>query len=250
MKSLGRCLKLAALALAISAAGCDRAKEITGLDAKEELEKAKKGLEEERARMAENVGREVAAVRAAHEEQERNARAATAKTIESLTKAHETDMAKLEAACSEKIKALQLAAESEKAELQARIAELDKPVEDSSELKRYAACVTRLLKIVHGVQAFERDMKKRPTGGNAELVRQLTIKGPRNTRYLELGERELNERKEVVDPWGRPFHYEPGDADRIRLTSFGPNGTDDRGLEDDVNAWGEMGAHWRRVFPD
>ncbi len=245
-----RLLGIATLLLAVSAAGCDRAKEITGLEAKEEIEKAKKGLEEERARLAANVGREVAAVRAAYEEQMRLAEAATAQRIESLQKGHADEMLKLDARWKGQLETLRQSAEAEKARLQARIAELDKPVENTTELKRYAVCVTRLQRVVQGIQAFERDMKKRPAGGNAELVRSLSIKGPRNLRYLELAEAELNERKEVVDPWGRPFHYDPGDGERPKLYSFGPDGSDHNGLEDDVNAWGEMGAYWRQRFPE
>ncbi|HLG41792.1 MAG TPA: type II secretion system protein GspG [Planctomycetota bacterium] len=246
----GRCLRVVALLLAFSTAGCERAKEITGLEAKEEIEKAKKNLEEERARLAENVGREVAAVRAAYEEQRIAAEASTAKRIEAVRTAHEEEKSRVEARWNGLIEALRQASAEEKAKLQARIAELDRPVEDTTELKRFAVCVIRLQRILQAVQAFERDMKKRPAGGNAELVRSLSIKGPRNLRYLELAESELNDRKEVLDSWGRAIHYEPGDGERIKLYSFGPDGNDDHGLEDDVNGWGEMGAHWRQRFPD
>ena len=96
------------------------------------------------------------------------------------------------------------------------------------------------------IAMYQGDMGDYPESENANLVRALAKEpddpdwmGP----YMEFKEDEL-EADELLDPWGKPYVYVSanGGSPKHRqhsydVYSFGPNGQDDDGTQDDIVNW-------------
>ena len=110
-------------------------------------------------------------------------------------------------------------------------------------------CHRLILQLEQACQAYEIDYALYPTSGNASMVKALTTKGPKRFPYFDFAKGMLNDKGEVLDPWGHPLVYHnntdksaPKDWTAHRknsfdLYSFGPDGKDDKGKGDDVNNW-------------
>ena len=109
-----------------------------------------------------------------------------------------------------------------------------------------AALVGALTK---AAEAYELDQAVYPTSGNANLVKALRSKEGKRLPYFEFAKNQLNDKGEVLDPWGHPFVYinntdksapkgwTPHRKNSFDLYSFGPDGKDDQGKGDDVHNW-------------
>jgi general secretion pathway protein G len=96
------------------------------------------------------------------------------------------------------------------------------------------------------IAMYEGDMGVYPETGIDNLVTALQ-EDPEDVDwggpYMEFKQEELKEGR-LVDPWGKPYVYvsvnggSPTHRERsFDLYSFGPNGTDDGGAEDDIYNW-------------
>ncbi len=96
---------------------------------------------------------------------------------------------------------------------------------------------------------YELDNNAYPASGNASLVTALSSAGPKKLPYFEFVKGMLNDKGEVLDPWGRPLVYAnnavnyPGNMEDKKarnktsfdIHSFGADGKD--GTADDPNNW-------------
>lgn len=95
------------------------------------------------------------------------------------------------------------------------------------------------------IAMYHGDLGDYPSSDNANLVTALTQDGGKDWLgpYMEFKQDELVG-GEVVDPWGQPYVYvsSNGGSPQHRehsydLSSFGPNGQDDGGAQDDIINW-------------
>lgn len=88
------------------------------------------------------------------------------------------------------------------------------------------------------IALYRSDWSMVPTGTNADLVRALTTT-TRRGGYFSITCLRINAGGELLDGWGNPYIYVSiSERDRVtaRLYSCGPNGKDDSGAGDDLNA--------------
>lgn len=111
-----------------------------------------------------------------------------------------------------------------------------------------ALCKALIEQLVAAANTHESDWAFFPASGNANLVKTLQKAGPKKTPYFEFPKDLLNDKGEILDPWGRPFVYvnnldksaPPGWKARTKLVdlySFGPDGKDNQGGGDDIKNW-------------
>ena len=115
---------------------------------------------------------------------------------------------------------------------------------------RRRAAVTKAKATISALETaianYEGDMGEYPATGTATLVAALQDDPEDvhwNGPYMEFKQDELSE-DELLDPWGHPYVYISvnGGAPEHRkksydLYSYGPNGTDDSGANDDIVNW-------------
>lgn len=73
-----------------------------------------------------------------------------------------------------------------------------------------------------GLQKFKEHVGAYPTGGNADIVKQLMGKNPKNVIILVGRKNEVNDKGEYVDPWGTPLRIYFS-AEGVLVRSAGPN---------------------------
>lgn len=115
--------------------------------------------------------------------------------------------------------------------------------------EKRAAGAALLIQLTKAAESYELDHAVYPTSGNANLVKALRTKEGKARPYFEFAKDQLNEKGEVLDPWGRPLVYvnntdrsAPKEWTPVRkssfdLYSFGPDGKDDKGKGDDLTNW-------------
>jgi len=105
---------------------------------------------------------------------------------------------------------------------------------------------TTVASLETAIAMYQGDMGEYPATGNEQLVKALQ-EDPKNADwngpYMEFKKEELKD-GQVLDPWGKPYQYVSvnGGAPQHRprsydLWSYGPNGTDDSGIGDDIYNW-------------
>ncbi|MBI2923052.1 MAG: type II secretion system protein GspG [Planctomycetes bacterium] len=87
------------------------------------------------------------------------------------------------------------------------------------------------------LKAFHADYSYYPHSVNRGLVNALSMK--RGGGHYRFDRSEVNEKGEVIDPWGRPLlYYSPGrGGSAFDLFSCGPDGRNDSGAGDDIGNW-------------
>jgi hypothetical protein len=73
-----------------------------------------------------------------------------------------------------------------------------------------------------GLQKFKEHVGTYPTGGNADIVKQLMGKNQKNVIILVGRKNEVNDKGEYVDPWGTPLRIYFA-AEGVLVRSAGPN---------------------------
>lgn len=76
------------------------------------------------------------------------------------------------------------------------------------------------------IRAFENEYGMSPNGGNAATITLLTT--PTNMQghsvvFLILDKSSLNQKGEMVDPWGTPYRIDARDKGQLEIQSAGPN---------------------------
>ena len=91
--------------------------------------------------------------------------------------------------------------------------------------------------IALALKAFQADRGYLPHSLNRGMVNALSM--GRGRSYYRFNRSELNDRGEVIDPWGHPLVYHsPGTKGAaFDLFSWGPDGKDDCGAGDDIGNW-------------
>ena len=110
-------------------------------------------------------------------------------------------------------------------------------IDDPDLEKKRKACRGLVENLGLALRNYEADLGADPPTGNANLVKALSVPGPKKLPYFEFVKGMLNADGEVLDPWGRPIVYRvvPGGAPgSVDLYSTGPDGKDDRGGGDDI----------------
>jgi hypothetical protein len=74
-----------------------------------------------------------------------------------------------------------------------------------------------------GLQQYKEHVGSYPTGNNAQIVKALLGQNPKNVIILVSRKNELNEKGELVDPWGTPLRIYFSDTS-VLIRSAGPNG--------------------------
>lgn len=112
-----------------------------------------------------------------------------------------------------------------------------------------AECEAMIEQLFAAAKFYELDWAVYPASGNPSLVKALQKAGPKKASYYAFPKDLLNDKGEVLDPWGRPLVYinnqdksAPKDwkarhTRGVDLYSFGPDGKDNQGGGDDVNNW-------------
>ncbi len=93
------------------------------------------------------------------------------------------------------------------------------------------------------IDMYEMDIGEYPASGNENLVQALTdVSNPDpdwNGPYMRFKENDLDD-GEFVDSWGNPYVYvNPGEKNSAYydIYSYGLNGQDDQGGNDDIGNW-------------
>jgi len=73
-----------------------------------------------------------------------------------------------------------------------------------------------------GLQQYKDHIGAYPIGGNAQVVKALLGRNPKNIIILVSRKTELNEKGEFVDPWGTPLKIYFAD-NNVLVRSAGPN---------------------------
>ena len=73
-----------------------------------------------------------------------------------------------------------------------------------------------------GLQKFKETVGAYPVGGNAEIAKAMKGNNPKNVIILVGRKSELNEKGEIVDPWGTPLRIYFSDSG-VLIRSAGPN---------------------------
>ena len=73
-----------------------------------------------------------------------------------------------------------------------------------------------------GLQKFKETVGAYPMGGNAEIAKAMKGNNPKNVIILVGRKSELNEKGEIVDPWGTPLRIYFSDSG-VLIRSAGPN---------------------------
>lgn len=73
-----------------------------------------------------------------------------------------------------------------------------------------------------GLQKFKETVGSYPMGGNAEIAKALKGNNAKNVIILVGRKNELNEKGEIVDPWGTPLRIYFSDSG-VLIRSAGPN---------------------------
>jgi len=106
-------------------------------------------------------------------------------------------------------------------------------------------CDEIIHELAEGIRAYKLEQGSFPASGNANLVKAMNAKMSTGAPYCLIPGSELNEKGEVIDPWGRAIVYRvvsnapsmnPNDR-LFELYSLGPNGRDEGGGGDDVRSW-------------
>jgi hypothetical protein len=73
-----------------------------------------------------------------------------------------------------------------------------------------------------GLQKFKETVGTYPLGGNADIAKAMKGNNAKNVIILVGRKNELNEKGEIVDPWGTPLRIYFSDAG-VLIRSAGPN---------------------------
>lgn len=73
-----------------------------------------------------------------------------------------------------------------------------------------------------GLQKFKENVGAYPVGSNAEVVKAMNGQNPKNVIILVGRKTEMNEKGEIVDPWGTPLRIYFSDSGAL-VRSAGPN---------------------------
>jgi general secretion pathway protein G len=114
--------------------------------------------------------------------------------------------------------------------------------------KATVAKATSTISALEGaISMYESDLGDYPASGNQNLVNALADINITNTSwdgpYMQFKAQELKgaiPNAELLDPWGNPYVYTQPGTHNLRsydLYSFGPNGTDEQGVGDDIHNW-------------
>jgi hypothetical protein len=84
--------------------------------------------------------------------------------------------------------------------------------------------------LIMGIQQYKQFVGTYPTGDNAQIVKALLGQTEKKVLILAVRRSELNDKGEIVDPWGTPlkFYFSHNE---VLIRSAGPN----RALEDSAN---------------
>jgi hypothetical protein len=112
-------------------------------------------------------------------------------------------------------------------------------------------CRNLIDNLTQAAKQYELDWNAYPPSGNTGLVEKLKSAGAKKIPYFEFRAGMLNDKHEVLDPWGHPLAYRnnasnyPANLEdktahnktSFDLYSFGPDGQDDGGSGDDITNW-------------
>lgn len=73
-----------------------------------------------------------------------------------------------------------------------------------------------------GLQQYKENVGQYPTGSNSEIIKALQGANPKKLIILVSRKAELNDKGEILDPWGTPLRIYFSDA-AVLVRSAGPN---------------------------
>jgi hypothetical protein len=98
---------------------------------------------------------------------------------------------------------------------------------------RRKSCQAMLSTLQQALDQYEVDKARHPEPGNANLVKALIRPTPPDPAYFVVPDDRINEKGELLDPWGNAYVYEFEEG-RFVLYSRGPDGVDEKGKGDDL----------------
>jgi len=97
------------------------------------------------------------------------------------------------------------------------------------------------LEIVHTLLVLMRDAargRSSPMGLNEEFTAALTGDNPDGLPFIPPDHPAINEAGQLIDRWGRPYHFHPLAMDRVEIRSAGPDGKPFSGDDVVFAPWG------------
>jgi hypothetical protein len=80
---------------------------------------------------------------------------------------------------------------------------------------------------IETVKFFIRDYRaafdETPVGDNAEITKALMGANPKKTKFVQPGDSHLNEKSELVDPWGTPYFFHATSGKEMEVHCAGPD---------------------------
>jgi hypothetical protein len=83
--------------------------------------------------------------------------------------------------------------------------------------------------LILGLQQYKEFTGVYPPGNNVSIAKALLGQSDKKVLILAVRQNDLNDKGEIVDPWGTPFRFYFS-GDEVLIRSAGPN----RGWEDDA----------------
>ena len=96
-------------------------------------------------------------------------------------------------------------------------------IDPVDEISGAAAEVRAVHTLVDNFLTAVKEPYRPPLGDNEDLVRALTGGNRYGDVFLATNDPHLNERGQLVDRWGTPYHVHPRAADAIDIRSAGPD---------------------------
>jgi len=109
----------------------------------------------------------------------------------------------------------------------------------SGPIRRHKKTVADVTTIMQALSAYASEQGELPRGTFGvicQLLQGKSIEGqnPKHLDYITVEDQEVNSKGEILDPWGHPYRVivEQG----LHVYSCGPNGLDEHGKGDDIEA--------------
>src|SRR5438552_1279798 len=77
--------------------------------------------------------------------------------------------------------------------------------------------------LMAALQQYHMEFKAFPPGDSVEIQKALQGGNPRGLPFFQAGSRSLNNKGELLDPWGTPYRFTFSSTNRVVVTSAGKN---------------------------
>ena len=97
------------------------------------------------------------------------------------------------------------------------------PPPDYFEIVRSSPEFQQMEELALNIRHFGQRFGGNPTGSNAEITQALNGGNEKRAIYLPANLKHLNEKGELLDPWGTPYFFHSNSATDTEVRSAGPD---------------------------